>query len=321
MEAEDAYGPLVQVVREIGGRPVGIQLAKRYALEYFYNRPGGPCQRRILYEPRGGEVIAQVVEIPEIAMTDEPLSLAARPSLARDDVEAVRAGGRPYAFVSTEQRAAVIRSLEIDDPSTGTVLDRIDYTESHLIVHLGSDVEGRPRIFTIPRYVVESSQPTVVEISMRPGGRNDAVWSLAGRGKSPAVPAPNLRGVLPSAVEDTLREAFPQALQKIREVPTCRSLFEEFALSGNQRLTTTLYVPPNESRTVDSCDKGVLAFTHVGSSITHLCAGFGGLSLDQATIVLIHEALHYAGMQEAPFYEGARTSRAINELVFDRCGF
>lgn len=176
-------------------------------------------------------------------------------------------------------------------------------------------------MFSIPRYIHESSQPTVVDISMRPGGRNDAVWSLAGRGKFPAVPAPNLRGVVPSAVEDTLREAFPQALQKVREVPTCRPLFEEFALSGNQRLTTTLYAPPNQSRTVDSCEKGALAFTHVGSSITHLCDGFGGLSLDQATIVLIHEALHYAGMEEAPSYEDARTSREINELVFDRCGF
>jgi len=247
---------------------------------------------------------------------------ARRPeSVPRDDVEAVRVRGRPYAFVSTGKGAAVIRSLEIDNPSTGSVRDRIDYTESYLIVYLGTDVEGRLRIFTIPRYVHESSQPTVVEISMRPGGRNDVVWSLAGRGKSPAVTAPNLRGVLPSAVKDTLREAFRQALHRVREVPNCRSLFEEFALSGNQRLTTTLYVPPNESCADDSCHKGALAFTHVGSSTTHLCAGFGGLSLDQATIVLIHEALHFAGMEEAPFYGGARTSRAINELVFDRCGF
>lgn len=41
VEVEDAFGPLIQVVREVGGRPVGIQLAKRYALEYFYSRPGG----------------------------------------------------------------------------------------------------------------------------------------------------------------------------------------------------------------------------------------------------------------------------------------
>ena len=71
----------------------------------------------------------------------------------------------------------------------------------------------------------------------------------------------------------------------------------------------------------DSCDKGALAFTHVGSSITHLCTGFGGLSLDQATIVLIHEALHYAGMEEGPSYKGALTSGAINELVYESCGF
>jgi len=51
------------------------------------------------------------------------------------------------------------------------------------------------------------------------------------------------------------------------------------------------------------------------------CSGFGGLSLDQATIVLIHEPLHHARMEEAPSYEGARTSRAIDVLVYGRCGF
>jgi hypothetical protein len=321
VDVEDSYGSLAQVSRTAEGRPAGVLLAKRYALEYFYTRPGGPCQRRILYEPRTGEVIAEVLDVLPRATQYEPESLARKENRRGRMVEAITVGGRSYAFVSAAPGAPVIRSLEIDDPSTGTVVDRIDYTESHLIVHFGSDVEGRPRVFTIPRHVQKSSEPKIVELNKPSAARPDTVWSLAGRGEFAAVPRPNLRGALPSAVEDALREAFQVALDRVREIPGCRSLFEEFARSGNQRLTTTMYSPPGEKSSNTACSRGALAYTHVGSSITHLCRGFAGLSTDQAAIVLIHEALHYAGMKEAPFYRGARTSKKINELVRDRCGF
>lgn len=318
---EDSYGLLVQVVRDVDGRPVGIQLAQRYALEYFYSRPGGPWQRRILYEPRSGQVIAQEIESSTTAVLPEPEGVTNRTFLEREEVATVMAGGRSYAILSAAKGAPVIRSIDIDDPSTGTILDRIDYTDSHLIVHFGSDVEGRPRVFTIPRHIPKTSQPVIVELPKLPGRRSDAVWSLADRGECAAVPVPNLRGALPSAVEDNLREAFALALDRVREVPTCRSLFEPFRSSGNQRLTTTLYSPPGARPRRGSCSKGALAYTNVGSSITHLCVGFGGLSLEQAAIVLIHEALHFAGMEEAPFFDGALTSKEINELVRDECGF
>ena len=318
---EDNFGVLVRVVRGLDGRPVGVQLAERYALEYVYSRPGGRCQRRILYEPRSGEVIAHAVDTLPKAIADEPESLR-KPALSEHNGFAtVTSGGRSYAILSAAAGAPVIRSLDIDDPTTGTILDRIDYTDSHLIVQFGSDVEGRPRVFTIPRHIEQPSQPVIIEIREPPVARYDAVWSLADRGKHAAVPVPNLRGTLPSEVEDVLREAFTLALDRVRHVPSCRALFEDFITSANQRLTTTLYSPPIGSRTTDSCARGALAYTGVGRSITHLCAGFGGLSLEQAAIVLIHEALHYSGMEEAPFYEGALTSKEINELVRDECGF
>jgi len=318
---EDNFGLLVQVVRGVDGRPVGIQLAQRYALEYFYSGPGGQCQRRVLYEPRSGKVIAHTVDALQKAIQYEPESLRETPSTEPESVVTVTARGRSYAILSAAEGAPVIRSIDIDDPTTGAILDRVDYTDSHLIVQFGSDVEGRPRVFTIPRHTRKPSQPVIIELREPRVARYDAVWSLADRGKFSAVPVPNLRGGLPTAVEDTLREAFNLALERVRRVPTCRSLFEEFITSGNQRLTATLYSPPAGARTSDSCKKGALAYTHVGSSITHLCTGFGGLSLEQAAIVLIHEALHFAGMEEAPFYEGALTSKEINELVRDNCGF
>ena len=321
VEVEDSYGSLVQVSRNVDGRPVGLLLAQRYALEYFYGRPGGPCLRRILYEPRGGEVIAQVLDVLPKATRYEPESFEHTEAPKHEIVDAVRAGERSYAFISAAPGAPVIRSLEIDDPATGSIVDRIDYTKSHLIVHFGSDVEGQPRVFTIPRHVRKSSEPKIIALNRPSVARPDTVWSLAGRRMSAAVPLPNLRGALPSAVEDTLREAFQLALDRVREIPACRSLFEEFVQSGNQRLTTTMYSPPGAKPSKNTCSKGALAYTHVGSSITHLCEGFAGLSMEQATIVLIHEALHYAGMKEAPFYRGALTSKKINELVRDRCGF
>ena len=132
---------------------------------------------------------------------------------------------------------------------------------------------------------------------------------------------PRLTGALPSDVTRNLLVGFPLALERVRELASCRSLFEPFVVSGVERLSTTLYAPENAKRTNNSCDRGALAYTYVGSPVTLLCAGFGTLRRDQAAIVLIHEALHFAGLPEAPSTRDALTSRQINRLVQDACGF
>ena len=61
------------------------------------------------------------------------------------------------------------------------------------------------------------------------------------------------------------------------------------------------------------------AFTEVGSSVTYLCRDFGRLAPEQAAIRLVHEALHHAGLPEAPADPTALASAEINELVARDC--
>ncbi|MCG6947754.1 MAG: hypothetical protein LJE93_02410 [Acidobacteria bacterium] len=44
------------------------------------------------------------------------------------------------------------------------------------------------------------------------------------------------------------------------------------------------------------------------------------LSDEQAAMVIIHEALHHAGLSEYPKDPDAMTSRAINGMVSEKCG-
>jgi hypothetical protein len=216
----------------------------------------------------------------------------------------------------------VVRHLEIRNPTQATMVERLAYSHSHLVLQLEGNGDGPPQSMVIPRTGTDqSSGPTLVAAGERGAARFDMVWSLAGRGRSAPISRPKLKDMLPGSVEEVLFEAHPVALQRVRELPACRTLFEELVVSGNQMLSETFYAPPSAARTDDSCDFGALAYTHVGSPVTHLCAGFGRLTTDEAAIVLIHEALHYAGLEEAPFYEGALTSTEINLMVYSACGF
>jgi hypothetical protein len=151
--------------------------------------------------------------------------------------------------------------------------------------------------------------------------RHAAVWSSTGSARRPTSVEPPLIASLPSAVESVVRAAYPIAVDRVRWTPECRALFEELAVSGNERLLSSLYAPPREGHSDDPCDAGALAYTHVGSPITHLCAGFAGLTPEEAAVVLIHEALHYAGMVESPLVRTAPTSAEIHALVRTACGF
>jgi hypothetical protein len=44
------------------------------------------------------------------------------------------------------------------------------------------------------------------------------------------------------------------------------------------------------------------------------------LDTDKAALVLLHEALHFAGLTEQPHDPRAMTSSEINDMVKDRCG-
>lgn len=126
-------------------------------------------------------------------------------------------------------------------------------------------------------------------------------------------------GLLPD-VGAKLYEAFGLAAEKVQQVEQCRALFVRLGGDGADRLRRTLYYPPTPEALASRCNRGALAATMVGSSATLLCPAFGRLSTRQAAAVLIHEALHFAGLPERPHDPTARSSTEITGLVKSSCG-
>jgi len=134
----------------------------------------------------------------------------------------------------------------------------------------------------------------------------------------PAALSPRVIGELPTLVRYRLDRAFPIAVESVREVASCRDLFAGLGADGLERLSRTIYLPPQpgEGRT---CRGRVTAFTGVGQPHTRLCPAFADLSTDQAVTIVLHEALHFAGLDERPHDPGGLTPLQINRMVESAC--
>jgi hypothetical protein len=134
-----------------------------------------------------------------------------------------------------------------------------------------------------------------------------------------AVPGPRVIGELPTMVRYRLDRAFPIAVERLREVASCRELFAGLGADGLEKLARTIYLPPQpgEGRT---CRGRVTAFTGVGQPHTRLCPAFADLSTDQAVTIVLHEALHFAGLDERPHDPRGLTPLQINRMVESACG-
>lgn len=136
----------------------------------------------------------------------------------------------------------------------------------------------------------------------------------------PVQVEPNVRwGVMPD-VALKVRTGFAVAVRRSREIPQCAALFEELAADPVELLGRALYYPAAINRDNAACRNGAQAFTAVGSPVTWVCDRFARLHTEDAALVLIHEALHFAGMPEQPHDPRAMTSEEINDMVKDRCG-
>jgi len=144
--------------------------------------------------------------------------------------------------------------------------------------------------------------------------------SLADGVTSPAI-EPWIQTRMPPKVEEKLRAALDLAGRRIREVPECGELFTELGADGIETLRTTFYFPVlSYEAGLTSCRKAV-AFSYVGEAPTYLCNGFSRLSDERAAMVVVHEALHHAGLTEQPLDPKGMTSRAINVMVRKGCDF
>lgn len=124
---------------------------------------------------------------------------------------------------------------------------------------------------------------------------------------------------IPPPVRARIESSFELAKQRLTEVAECGDLFADLGGNGIEALRSTLYYPASAAQEKKLC-RGAWGYTTVGSAPTFLCRKFSRISEKKGAMILIHEALHHAGMGEFPQHGDGLTSAAINTLVEDRCG-
>jgi hypothetical protein len=126
------------------------------------------------------------------------------------------------------------------------------------------------------------------------------------------------------ALRDRVEVAFEIAAQRVQGAEACAQLFVELEADASETLGSALYWPVLSYRDVkELCGRRNLAFTRVGSRLTFICPDFERISDLRAAQVIIHEALHNAGLKEKPQYAGAgvKSAAAIDSMVAKACGF
>lgn len=147
-----------------------------------------------------------------------------------------------------------------------------------------------------------------------------AVREVADKRAADAVPT-RARIAIDIGVEDALavRVAFRLALQRLFEIPACGALFVDLDLDGIAALSSTFYSSPRPGPERALCDRGALAVARAGGSDIRVCPGLRRFTREGVAAILIHEALHTAGLGEWPVNPEAPTSREITLAVLEAC--
>lgn len=124
---------------------------------------------------------------------------------------------------------------------------------------------------------------------------------------------------MPAAVKDKIETGFAIAMQRVTDVPQCAELFQRLGADPLEILSTGLYFPATPAREVNGCRRA-MAQTYVGDAPTWICRRVTSHSDERVALVLIHEALHHAGLTEKPHDPKAMSSGAINSMVAKHCG-
>jgi hypothetical protein len=131
---------------------------------------------------------------------------------------------------------------------------------------------------------------------------------------------PNVRlGVAP-AVAMKLRAGFDLALDRVERESACRALFADLGGEAREALGGTLYYGSTPAQEDGRC-RYAYAVTQIGSAVTWVCQrNFVEVGLEHAARILIHEALHRAGLPERPQAPDAMSAREIDRIIHTRCG-
>jgi hypothetical protein len=115
-----------------------------------------------------------------------------------------------------------------------------------------------------------------------------------------------------------LKLAYKGAIKRLGK-ESCRALFDNLNLAGLQALSRSRYQAVRSETERAYCARGVHAYTAVGRDQIVICRHFHTLHQRTKEGVLIHEALHTAGMSEAPHDPDSETPEEITERVEKAC--
>jgi hypothetical protein len=139
-------------------------------------------------------------------------------------------------------------------------------------------------------------------------------------GEAPAVCKPVISTKVSAKNRQKISGAFELALEKVREVPECGELFKELGSDWMEPMSRLIFLPVGRAQGRGDVCRGSSAYTMVGGGPVRVCREFSRLSDTQAAMVIIHEALHHAGLSEYPLDPEGMTSNQINGMVMESCG-
>jgi hypothetical protein len=127
---------------------------------------------------------------------------------------------------------------------------------------------------------------------------------------------PHIMGFVPPKVKHRLTGAWDVALRRLKDEPGCRAIFARLGTTGEDALAGAVYRDAGEG---GDCSGKVRALTCVGCPQIRLCRSFAELNVTGAAVIVLHEALHTAGMRESPALPDALTAWQINQVVTQNC--
>jgi len=147
-----------------------------------------------------------------------------------------------------------------------------------------------------------------------------AATDVSGARRAASAAEPFLGPGLAPEVVRTLRLGFARAAAQALGMSECGELFRDLGADPLELLGRSRYYAAELTWGKRACPDGVFAATQVGSRVTMLCGSFGRISRDLAAVVVLHEALHFAGLRERPRDPRALSSNEINRSIRKRCG-
>ncbi len=158
--------------------------------------------------------------------------------------------------------------------------------------------------------------------AVAPGGGDIAVASVtAASVPGPSEIRPHILGGFKARTRVKLNAAFGIAVQRLRDLPGCAGLFSGLGTDGLAQLRAIRYQSVADTGGERVCGRGLgaAAFTLVNSPRTIVCPGFDRLTVEGAAVIVLHEALHFAGQTEWPVDPDAPDSGEINRIVRVEC--